>query len=48
MNLSTGEIESIVLDSQIGIVDFPFSGDAGFYRLMITTSSGFYHGNFII
>ncbi len=49
MNLSTGEIESIVLDSQIGIVDFPFSGDAGFYRIIITTSSGrSYHGSFII
>ena len=49
MNLSTGEIESCVLDSQLGIVDFPFSGDAGFYRIIITTSSGgLYHGSFII
>lgn len=49
MNLSTGEIESGVLDSQLGIVYFPFSGDVGFYRLLITTSSGgFYHGSFYI
>ena len=46
---STGEIESCVLDSQPGIVDFTFSGDAGFYRIIITTSSGgLYHGSFII
>lgn len=49
MNLSTGEIESGVLDSQLGIVDFPFSGDSGFYRIIITTSSGgSYHGSFSI
>ena len=48
MNLSTGEIESGVLDSQLGIVDFTFSGDSGFYLIMITTSSGLYQGNFII
>ena len=49
MNLSTGEIESGVLDSQLGIVDFPFSGGAGFYRIIITTSSGVsYHGSFSI
>ena len=49
MNLSTGEIESGVLDSQLGIVDFPFSGGAGFYRIIITTSSGgYYHGSFSI
>ena len=49
MNLSTGEIESCVLDSQLGIVDFAFSGAEGFYRIIITTSSGgSYHGSFII
>ena len=49
MNMTTGEIESGVLDSQLGIVDFPFSGDAGFYRIIITTSSGgSYHGSFMI
>lgn len=49
MNLSTGEIESSVLDSQLGIVNLPFSGDSGFYRIIITTSSGgSYHGSFSI
>lgn len=49
MNLSTGEIESSVLDSQLGIVNLPFSGDSGFYRIIITTSSGgYYHGSFSI
>ena len=49
MNLSTGEIESSVLDSQLGIVNLPFSGDSGFYRIIITTSSGgSYHGSFVL
>ena len=49
MNMTTGEIKSGVLDSQLGIVDFPFSGGAGFYRIIITTSSGgYYHGSFSI
>ena len=49
MNMTTGEIKSGVLDSQLGIVDFPFSGAEGFYRIIIATSSrGSYYGYFVI
>ena len=48
-NLSTFEVESRVLDSQLGIDFFPFSGTAGHYRIFITTTFGrSFHGYFMM
>lgn len=48
-NLSTSEIVSDVINTQLGFVLFPISGNPGFYYIQISTSSGdSYHGQFII
>lgn len=48
-NLLTGEIVSRVVDTQLGIVNIPISGNAGYYYISIITPSGrHYHGQFTI
>ena len=48
-NLLTGEIVSRVVDTQLGIVNIPISGSAGYYYISIITPSGlYYHGQFTI
>lgn len=48
-NLITGEIVSRVVDTQLGIVNIPISGNAGYYYISIMTSSGqYYHGQFTL
>ena len=48
-NLTTFEVVSSVLDSQLGIECFPFSGTAGYYHIYLTTTLGrSYQGHFMI
>ena len=48
-NLTTFEVVSRVLDSQLGIEYFAFSGTHGHYRIIITTTLGqSYYGHFMI
>lgn len=48
-NLTTCEIVSRVVDSQLGIVNIPISGNEGYYFISIVTPSGrSYQGQFII
>ena len=48
-NLITGEIVSRVVDTQLGIINIPISGNAGYYYISIMTSSGQnYHGQFTL
>ena len=48
-NYMTGQIESGILDSQLGIVNFPILGSPGFYYISISTIAGrTYHGWFVI
>ena len=48
-NEMTGQIESGILDSQLGIVNFPILGSPGIYYLSLSTIAGrTYHGWFVI
>lgn len=47
INLSANEVDSRIIDSQLGIVFFSFSGNPGFYQIIITSSGGgTYYGHF--
>lgn len=49
VNLTSGETVSRLLDSQLGIVDFPISGESGFYHIYINAQNGHsYFGQFAI
>lgn len=49
VNLTTGETISNLLDSQLGIIDLPLSGDTGFYHIYINAQNGHsYFGQFTI
>ena len=48
-NEMTGQIESGILDNQLGIVNFPILGSPGIYYLSLSTIAGrTYHGWFVI
>ena len=49
VNITSWENHSQTVDSQLGIVDIPISGNEGFYCISISTPSGrFYYGQFSI
>lgn len=49
VNLTSGEMVSRLLDSQLGIVDLPISGEPGFYHIYISAQNGHtYFGQFTI
>lgn len=49
VNLTSGEMVSSIMDSQLGIVDLPISGEPGFYHIYINAQNGHsYFGQFAI
>lgn len=46
-NLYTNDVDSRMIDSQLGMVYFPFSGAPGLYQIIINSSGGGnYYGHF--